>query len=83
MAKKDDFTELYFKLGEMHSDIKNTYDQTLKTNGRVTKLESEIIPKLDQRVDDIDLRMAKYIGGAGVILFLLNLFGSKILNAFL
>lgn len=74
-------SDLYFKLGEMHADIKNTYEQTLKTNGRVTKLESDIIPKLDKRVDDIDVRMAKYLGIASVVIFLIQMFGSKIINS--
>lgn len=82
MAKpKESEADLYYKLGAMHADIKNTLEQTLKTNGRVTKLESDIIPRLDKRVDEIDVRMAKYLGVASVIIFLLNMFGSKILNS--
>lgn len=80
MTKKED-TDLYYKLGAMHADIKNTLEQTLKTNGRVTKLESEIIPRLDKRVDEIDVRMAKYLGIASVIIFLIQMFASKIINS--
>ena len=81
MAKTQGEGDLYYKLGEMHADIKNTFEQTLKTNGRVTKLESEIIPRMDRRIDDIDLRIAKYVGAVGVILFLIQMFGSKIINS--
>lgn len=80
MPKKEE-TDLYYKLGAMHADIKNTFEQTLKTNGRVTKLESDVIPKLDKRVDEIDVRMAKYLGIASVVIFLIQLFGSKIINS--
>lgn len=79
MAKKEE-SDLYYKLGAMHADIKNTYEQALKTNGRVTKMENDVIPKLDKRVDEIDVRMAKYLGVASVVIFLLQMFGSKLIN---
>lgn len=80
MAKKEE-SDLYYKLGAMHADIKNTYEQALKTNGRVTKMENDVIPKLDKRVDEIDMRIAKYMGAMGVVLFLLQMVGSKIINS--
>jgi hypothetical protein len=72
--------DLYFKLGEMHADIKNTYEQALKTNGRVTKIETETIPELDSKVGAINIQLAKYIGATGVIVFIINLLASKILE---
>jgi hypothetical protein len=79
MAKQD--SDLYFKLGEMHADIKNTYDEAKKTNGRVTKLETETIPNLSQRLSDevngVKLKVAYYTGGFAVVIWILEKVISK------
>lgn len=71
MAEKQ--SDLYFKLGEMHADIKNTYEEAKKTNGRVTRLETLTVPELKDEVDKINYKIALYMGAIGVILFVANL----------
>lgn len=75
--------DIYYKLGEMHGDIKSTLAEAKRTNGRVTKLETETIPTLDKKVDDINLKMAYWMGGASVVIFILNLVLPKLLDKFL
>lgn len=70
MAKNED---LHFKLGEMHSDIKSILVEAKRTNGRVTKLEND--------VDTINIRMAKYVGVVSAIIFVIQMFGQSIINS--
>lgn len=65
MAKEQD---LYFKLGEIHGDIKSILDEAKRTNGRVTRLESE--------VNSIRVKIAYYTGGFAVVIFVIE----KIIN---
>lgn len=65
-------TDVYYKLGEMHGDIKAILVEAKRTNGRVTTLESKTVPDLAKRVDKIELRLAAYVGAASVILFALK-----------
>lgn len=74
-------TDIYYKLGEMHGDIKSTLAEAKRTNGRVTKLESETIPKLDDKlskeINEIKLKVAYYTGGFTVLLWLVEKMISK------
>lgn len=74
-------TDIYYKLGEMHGDIKSTLQEAQRTNGRVTKIESVTIPNIEKRLDRMDIRMAYYLGGIAVIIFVLNLIAPKIINS--
>ena len=76
-------TDLYYKLGEMHGDIKATLAEAKRTNGRVTKLEQETIPALDKRMDRIDQRIAYYLGGVAVLLVIIQLLAPKIIDRLL
>lgn len=73
-------TDIYYKLGEIHGDVKNILVEAKKTNGRVTKLETETVPKLKEEVEDIKVNMARWMGGLAVIIFLLNYLAPKILD---
>jgi hypothetical protein len=80
---EDKNTDIYYKLGEMHGDIKSTLAEAKRTNGRVTKIEEEKIPGVNKRIDKIELRLAYYVGIAAVILFLINIFAPKLIDKYL
>lgn len=76
-------SDIYYKLGEMHGDLKSVLAEVKKTNGRVTKLESETVPAIDQKVDDINLRLAKYVGMVSAIIFIVQFLGKAIVEKIL
>lgn len=78
--KKDVPNDIYYKLGEMHGDIKSVLEEAKRTNGRVTRLESETVPEVKNEVDDIKRQIAYWMGGASVVIFILNLILPKILE---
>lgn len=82
MEVLDKNDKLYYTLGVMHGDIKSTLAEAQRTNGRVTKLESETVPALEKRLNGIENKIAKYLGGIAVVLFLLNLFLPKLVDRF-
>lgn len=65
-------TDIYYKLGEMHGDIKSTLVEAKRTNGRVTKLESETIPAIEKRLDKIELKIAYYVGAVSVVIYVVE-----------
>jgi hypothetical protein len=73
--------DIYYKLGEMHGDIKSTLAEAKRTNGRVTKIESETIPQLNDRlskeINDVKLKVAYYTGGFAVVLWVIEKLISK------
>lgn len=90
----DQNTDIYYKLGAIHGDIKrvdektdNILTQTTKTNGRVTTLETKTIPeledKLNMKIDRIDRQIAKYTGIASVIIFILSFILPKLLDRYI
>lgn len=64
-------SEIQFKLGEIHGDVKHILVEAQKTNGRVTSLEKEI--------GSIKLKIAYWSGSVGVILWILEKVISKYL----
>lgn len=74
-------TDIYYKLGEMHGDIKATLIEAKRTNGRVTKLETETIPDLRKdltsEINQVKLKVAYYTGGFAVVLWILEKVISK------
>ena len=73
--------DVHYKLGEMHGDIKATLAEAQRTNGRVTKIETEIIPTLGKRIDRIEIKIAYYAGGAGVLVYLVQQIIPKLINS--
>lgn len=73
--------DIYYKLGEIHGDIKSTLAEAKRTNGRVTKLETETIPtlneKLSKEITDVKLKVAYYTGGFTAILWVIEKLISK------
>lgn len=80
MEQGDKSTDIYYKLGEMHGDIKSTLAEAKRTNGRVTKLESETIPKIEKDINTIKVKIAFYSGIAAVIVFVAREVLSKLLS---
>lgn len=72
--------DIYYKLGEIHGDVKSILVEAKRTNGRVTKIENQAIPELHERIDGIDLKLAKWAGVIAVILFLIQLFGNRLIE---
>jgi hypothetical protein len=66
---------IYFKLGEMHGDIKSILTEAKKTNGRVTKLEGDVV--------NIKLKIAYYAGGVSIIIYILTYLAPKLIEKIL
>ena len=72
----DQNVDIYYKLGEMHGDIKSTLAEAKRTNGRVTRLETETIPELrsdlSKEISEVKLKVAYYTGGFAVVIWVLE-----------
>lgn len=71
IVSEEKHTDIYYKLGEMHGDIKSCLAEAKKTNGRVTKLEED--------VNNIKTKIAYYAGAAALAAFLIQTVISKFL----
>lgn len=75
--------DIYYKLGEIHGDIKSVLIEAKRTNGRVTTLESVTVPRLERDINEIKSNIAKYTGIVAVIVFLAGIILPKLLDKFL
>lgn len=72
----DGSNDIQYKLGEMHGDIKSTLAEAKRTNGRVTKLESETVPQLradlTREIGDLKLKVAYFSGGFSMLFWIIQ-----------
>lgn len=79
MVMTEQNTDIYYKLGEIHGDVKHVLEEAKKTNGRITKIETETIPNVKEEINEVKLKVAYYTGGFAVVIWALEKIVSKYL----